>query len=53
MVSYLPEVENLNGSNADMSSDLAGPSCSSSGDLFSGAFRQVKDPVHFYCFPHY
>ena len=29
-----PEEENLNGSNADMSSDMAGPSSSGLGDLF-------------------
>ena len=34
MVLYFPEARNLNGSNADMCSDVAGPSSSSSGDLF-------------------
>ena len=34
MVSYFPEEGNLNASNADMCSDVAGPSCSGSGDLF-------------------
>ena len=29
-----PEAGNLNGSNADMCSDVAGPSISGSGDLF-------------------
>ena len=32
--SYFPEAGNLNGSNADMRSDVAGPSSSGSGDLF-------------------
>ena len=34
MASYFPEAGNLNGSNADMCSDVAGPSISGSGDLF-------------------
>ena len=34
MASYLPEVGNLNGSNADMRFDLVGPWSSGSGDLF-------------------
>ena len=34
MASYFPEAGNLNGSNADMCSDVAGPSSSGSGDLF-------------------
>ena len=34
MVSYFPEVENLNGSNADMCSDVGGLSSGGSGDLF-------------------
>ena len=34
MASYFPEAGNLNGSNADMCSDEAGPSSSGSGDLF-------------------
>ena len=32
--SYFPEAGNLNGSNADMFSDVAGPSISGLGDLF-------------------
>ena len=34
MASYFPEAGNLNGSNADMCSDAAGPSSGDSGDLF-------------------
>ena len=34
MASYFPEVGNLNGSNADICSDVAGPSSSGSGNLF-------------------
>ena len=34
IASYFPEGENLNGSNADMRSNVAGPSSSGSGDLF-------------------
>ena len=34
MASYSPEAGNLNGSNADMCSDVAGRSSSGSGDLF-------------------
>ena len=34
MASYFPEAGNLNGRNDDMCSDVAGPSSSSSGDLF-------------------
>ena len=33
MASYFPEARNLNGSNADMCSDVAGPSSSNSGNL--------------------
>ena len=33
VTSYFPEAGNLNGSNADMCSDVAGPSSSGSGDL--------------------
>ena len=32
--SYFPEAGNLDGSNADMCSNVAGPSSSGSGDLF-------------------
>ena len=35
MASYFPEAENLNDSNADMCSDVVGPSRSGSGDLFN------------------
>ena len=45
MASYLPEAGNLNGGNADMCSDVAGPSSSGSGDLFdfgsSSRFRSL------------
>ena len=34
MASYFPEGGNLNGSDADMYSDVAGPSSSAPGDLF-------------------
>ena len=34
VASYFPEAGNFNGSNADMCSDVAGPSISGSGDLF-------------------
>ena len=34
MASYFPEAGNLNGSNANMCSDVAEPSSSGSGDLF-------------------
>ena len=34
MTSYFPEAGSLNGSNADMCSDVAGPSSNGSGDLF-------------------
>ena len=34
MASCFPETENLNGSNADMCSDVDGPSIRGSGDLF-------------------
>ena len=34
MASYFPEAGNLNGSNADMYSDVAGPWIRGSGDLF-------------------
>ena len=34
MASYFPEVGNLNGSNNDICSDVAGPSISGSGDFF-------------------
>ena len=34
MASYFLEAENLNGSNAEMCSDVAGPSINGSGDLF-------------------
>ena len=34
MASYFPEARNLNGRNANMCSDVAGPSRSGSWDLF-------------------
>ena len=34
MTSYFSEAGNLNGRNADMFSDVAGPSSSGSGDFF-------------------
>ena len=34
MAWFFPEAGNLNGSNADMCSDVAGPLSSGSGDLF-------------------
>ena len=34
MTSYFPEAGNLNGRNANMCSDVAGPSSSGSGDFF-------------------
>ena len=47
MVSYFPEMGNLNGSNVDMCSDVAEPSISGSGDLFELSDRSNKtlDPV--------
>ena len=45
MASHFPEARNLHGSNADMFSDVAGPSSSGSGDLFelSGLDRSNKN----------
>ena len=40
MASYFPEAGNLNGCNADMCSDVAGPSSSVSGDFF-----EFSDPL--------
>ena len=51
VASYLPEVRNLNGRNADMSCDVAGPSSSHSRDLFVLSGR--SNATHFYYFPHY
>ena len=39
MASYFSEAGNLNGSNADMCSDVAGPSSSGPGDLFDFSDR--------------
>ena len=39
MASYFPKAGNLNGSNADICSDVAGPSSSGSGDLFEPSDR--------------
>ena len=43
MGSYFPEAENLNGSNADICSDVAGPSSSGSGDF--SHLGPTLDPV--------
>ena len=47
MASYFPEAGNLNSSNADICSDVAGPSSSGSGDLFelSDRSNNTLDPV--------
>ena len=50
MASYFPEAGNSNGGNADLSSNVAGPSSSGSGDLFQLSDRS-KIP-YFYYFPH-
>ena len=42
MASYFPEAGNLNGINADMCSDVAGPSSSGSGDLLNFQIGQIK-----------
>ena len=42
MASYFPEAGNLNGSNADLCSDVAGPSSRGSGDLFELSDRSNK-----------
>ena len=49
--SFFPEAGNLNGRNADMCSDVAGPSSSGSGDLFELLDR--SNTTCFYYFPHY
>ena len=49
MASYYPEAENLNGINADMCFDVAGPWSGGSGDLFELSDRSNE----FYYFPHY
>ena len=49
MALYFPEVGNLNGSNADMCSDVAEPSSSGLGDLF----ELGKMKLLFYYVPHY
>ena len=51
MASYFSEAENLNGSNAYMCSDAAGPSSGGSGDLFDISERSKT--TYFYYFPHY
>ena len=43
MAPYFPEAGNLNGINADMCSDVAGPSSSGSGDCLS--FQICLDPI--------
>ena len=47
VASYFPEAGSLNGSNANMCSDVAGPSSSGSGDLFelSDRWNKTLDPV--------
>ena len=45
MALYFPEAGNLNGSNVDMCSDVAGLSSSGSGDLFELSDRSnITDP---------
>ena len=45
MASYFPEAGNFNDSNAEVCSDVAGPSSSSSSDLFEFSARSNKtDP---------
>ena len=46
MTSYFPEAGNLNGSNADISSDVAGPSRSGSGDMFELSDRSNKTYIY-------
>ena len=41
VASYFPEAGNLNGRNADMCSDVAGPSSSGSGDFLSFQVGQI------------
>ena len=53
MASYFPKAGNLNGSNADMCSDEAGPSSSGSGDLFELLDNSNETINLFYYFPHY
>ena len=52
MASYFPEAGNLNGSHADMCSDVTGRSSSGSGDLFELSDRSNTTYFKFY-FPHY
>ena len=51
MASYFPEAGNLNGSNADMCSDVAEPSSSGSSDFFEFSDRSNK-AIILLC-PHY
>ena len=51
MASYFPEAVNLNGSNADMCSDVVGPTSIGSGDLFELLDRSNESIV--LLFPHY
>ena len=51
MASHLPEAGNLNGRNANMCSDVAGPSNSCSWDLFELSGR--SNITYFYYFCHY
>ena len=48
---YFPEAGNLNGRNAEMCSDVVGPSSSGSGDLFELSDR--SNTTYFYFFPHH
>ena len=49
MALYFPESGNLNGSNFDICSDVAGPSSSGSGDVFELSDR--SNTTYFYYFP--
>ena len=49
MASYFPEGGNLNGNNADMCSDVAGPLLSGLGNLFELSDR--SQILYFYYFP--
>ena len=49
--SYFSEAGNLNGRNADMCSDVAGPSSSHSRNLFE--LSGGSNTTYFYYLPHY
>ena len=53
MALYFLEAGNLNGSNANMCSDVAGQSSSSSSNLFELSDRSNGTIIRFYYFPHY